>query len=169
MCSSKSSFHHLLTVRLSDSNKKIHQSWGGDEGKTELKAEEAANNDVVVESNATTGGDEWGTAATSADQWGAPAAAVEGEPAEGAAPVESAEKDAGGRQRREREPEEEDNTLTFDQYLAQKKETSVIPKLEATRQANEGADANIWKDVVPLQKEEEDAYFVGKVHFTASF
>lgn len=54
--------------------------------------------------------------------------------------------------------------MTLEQYLAQQKDKeSAIPKLEGTRQANEGADANIWKDVVPLQKEEEDAYFVGKV------
>lgn len=35
--------------------------------------------------------------------------------------------------------------------------------MDGTRKANEGADASIWKDVVPLQKEDEDAYFVGKV------
>jgi len=66
------------------------------------------------------------------------------------------------RPRRDAEPEEEDNTLTLDQYLAQQKEKdTVVPKLE-TRKANDGAD-DIFKDAVALSKnEEEDAYFVGK-------
>ena len=58
--------------------------------------------------------------------------------------------------------------MTLSQYLAQKKEKeSAIPKLENTRKANEGASDDLWKDAVPLSKnEEEDAYFVGKVcHF----
>jgi plasminogen activator inhibitor 1 RNA-binding protein len=67
------------------------------------------------------------------------------------------------RRGREREPEEEDNTLTLSQYLAQKKEIEGVPKLDA-RKANEGVDDNIWKDVVPLKKDEEgNSYFVGKV------
>lgn len=95
-----------------------------------------------------------------ADAWGAPAETA-GETEAGAG-----KPDRDGRPpRREREPEEEDNTLTLEQYLAQKKEkeSSVVPKLEGVRKANEGADANIWKDVVALEKADEDAYFVGKV------
>lgn len=168
-----------LTNPPSDSDKKIHQSWGGDDGNTELKTEEAANVDAAVEgadttewavegapagdwgapdATATTTADAWGTpdAAANADAWAAPVADATAPPPEGDKPE--------GRSRREREPEEEDNTLTLEQYQAQQKEKdSAIPKLEGTRKANEGADANIWKDVVPLQKEEEDAYFVGKV------
>lgn len=55
--------------------------------------------------------------------------------------------------------------MTLPQYLAQQKEKeSAIPKLENTRKANEGASDDLWKDAVPLSKnEEEDAYFVGKV------
>lgn len=53
--------------------------------------------------------------------------------------------------------------MTLEQYISQQKDKdTVVPKLESTRQANEGADANIWKDVVPLEKVVEDAYFVGK-------
>lgn len=80
-----------------------------------------------------------------------------------------AEGEKGGereaRRGRDREPDEEDNTLTLEQYLAQKKDNEVVPKLESTRKANEGADDNIWKDTIPLKKaaEEEAAYFVGKV------
>ncbi|KIK06952.1 hypothetical protein K443DRAFT_673841 [Laccaria amethystina LaAM-08-1] len=155
---------HSQTGRI-DTDKRIHQSWGGDDGNTELKAEEAATVDAAVESTANDwAGDapvasEWGVPDAGADAWAAPApdaAAVTTPVAEGERPE--------GRQRREREPEEEDNTLTLDQYLAQQKEKdSVVPKLENTRKANEGADANIWKDVVPLAKnEEENAYFVGK-------
>lgn len=141
-----------------DSDKKIQQSWGGADGETELKNEQAASADAAVEGN------EWAadTAAAASDwntpaaDWSAPAAGTDAAPAaEGDKPE--------GRPRREREPEEEDNTLTLDQYLAQQKEKeSAIPKIAATRQANEGADANIWKDVVALEKNEGDAYFVGK-------
>ncbi|KAG6911933.1 hypothetical protein DXG01_000180 [Tephrocybe rancida] len=133
-----------------DSDKKIQQSWGGADGNTELKNEEDATADATVEVNewtadSATAGADWGSSAPEAGADTAPAA--EGEKAE-------------GRPRREREPEEEDNTLTLEQYLAQQKEKdSAIPKLEATRQA-EGADK--WKDVTPLTKDEEDAYFVGK-------
>jgi len=153
-----------------DSDKKIHQSWGGDDGNSELKAEQAADVDVAVEGangDSTPAGD-WGApdATSNADAWGAPDAAnadAWAAPAgDAAAPAQEGDK-AEGRPRREREVEEEDNTLTLEQYLTQQKEKeSAIPKLEGTRKANEGADANIWKDVVPLQKEEEDAYFVGK-------
>lgn len=78
--------------------------------------------------------------------------------------AESGEK-AEGRRGKDREQEEEDNTLTLEQYLAQKaeKEASLLPKLEA-RKANEGADESLWKDAVKMTKgEEEEAYFTGKV------
>ncbi|EGO05232.1 hypothetical protein SERLA73DRAFT_164788, partial [Serpula lacrymans var. lacrymans S7.3] len=139
-----------------DSEKKVHQSWGGDDGNSELKVEEAATNDAAVEA---TGLNDWAGGATDAveDAWGAPPAA------EGAAPAPAGAEQPEGR-RREREPEEEDNTLTLDQYLAQKKEkdASAVPKLEV-RKANEGAEDTIWDGVAPLKKgEEESVYFAGK-------
>ncbi|KAL0951122.1 hypothetical protein HGRIS_007858 [Hohenbuehelia grisea] len=138
-----------------DSDKKIHQSWGGDDGKTELKTEEAANTDAAAEGT-------WGGDAAPGD-WAAPAEGTQ-DWASGAAPADaSGDKPAEGeRRRKEREPEEEDNTLTLEQYLAQKKDELNVPKLE-TRKANEGADGDLWKGAVALQKgAEEDAYFVGK-------
>ena len=58
--------------------------------------------------------------------------------------------------------EEEDNTLTLDQYLAQKAAKELaIPKVEP-RQANEGANDDLWKDAVAISNEQE-SYFVGKV------
>lgn len=153
-----------------DSDKKVHQSWGGDDGNTELKVEEAATVDAAAE-GAT--GNEWGAEATAADDaWGAPAATADDawaipatssdEPVIPAAGAEGVKNE--GRRAREREQEEEDNTLTFDQYLAQKaeKEASLLPKLEA-RKANEGADDSLWKDAVQVQKgEDEEAYFATK-------
>jgi plasminogen activator inhibitor 1 RNA-binding protein len=69
--------------------------------------------------------------------------------------------------RRAREKdEEEDNSLTLDEYLAKKAkdEAAAIPKLETVRQANEGVDQSLWKDAIPLAKgKEESNYFVGKV------
>lgn len=139
---------------LSDSDKKVHQSWGGDDGNTELKAEEAANDDVAAESAAASG---WGADAPDADAWGAPTT-----DAGAASTPAAAEGERGGerRPRREREVEEEDNTLTLEQYLAQQKEKdSVVPTKLEGRKVEEN-----WKDVVPLQKPEDDEYFVGKVN-----
>ncbi|KAL4243537.1 RNA binding protein HABP4/SERBP1-like protein [Abortiporus biennis] len=142
-----------------DSEKKIHQGWGGDEGVSELKAEVSAVTDAAAD--ATEGG--WGEQTT--ESWGA---AIADAPAEGASPAAEGEK-GEGRRGRERVEEEEDNTLTLDQYLQQQKEKelALVPKLE-TRKANEGDDS-IWKDAVVVNKkdEEETAYFVGKTKASA--
>ncbi len=136
----------------SDSEKKVGQGWGHEEGNAELKDETAGETDAKAEAGAPAEG-AWG-AETTAD-WGAPAtdAAAAGDAA--------ADDKAEGRPRRE--VEEEDNTLTLEEYLKQKKDLELVPKLE-TRKANEGDDS-IWKDAIPVTKkdEEEDAYFVGKV------
>jgi plasminogen activator inhibitor 1 RNA-binding protein len=79
-----------------------------------------------------------------------------------AAEDDKAEKD---RKLGERELEDEDSTISYEQYLAQLKETTTptVPKLEGIREANEGADGP-WDDVVEHKKnEDEQAYFVGKV------
>jgi len=172
-----------------DSDKKVHQGWGGDDGNTEFKTEQAATVDAAVESGANnwnadpaevdwagtatdaTAVDAWASTApdtTAVDAWAstAPDAVLAADAwAVPSDPVAAADNDKPeGRPRRDREPEEEDNTLTLSQYLAQQKgKESAIPKLENTRKANEGASDDLWKDVVPLSKnEEEDAYFVGK-------
>ncbi|KAH9064301.1 hypothetical protein EDB87DRAFT_1766535 [Lactarius vividus] len=146
-----------------DSDKKIHQSWGGDEGDAERKAEEAGTTDAQAE-GAAASTDDWATPAT--DNWAAPATDDGGAPPPegGNAPAAEGEKGDDSRKPREREPEEEDNTISYDQYLAQLKETAAasIPKLEGVREANEGAD-NVWGDVTEHKKNEDDeAYFVGK-------
>lgn len=148
-----------------DSDKKVHQGWGGDDGKAELQAETAATVDAAAEQS---GGDAWGAPASDAAGWGADAPADAsvwdapvGETAAPATEGKPAERE--GRPRREEE--EEDNTLTLDQYLAQKKEkeAAALPEKPQARQANEGADGSLWKDAVAIQKGgEEDAYFVGK-------
>lgn len=133
-----------------DSEKKVGQGWGHEEGTAELKDETAGETDAKAEAGAPAE-NAWG-AETNADAWDAPT--------EGAAAADAAATE--GRPRRE--PEEEDNTLTLDEYLKQKKEAELelVPKLEA-RKANEGDDS-IWKDAIAVTKkdEEEDAYFVGK-------
>ncbi|TFK30482.1 hypothetical protein FA15DRAFT_662440 [Coprinopsis marcescibilis] len=137
-----------------DSQKKVHQGWGGDEGNSELKTEQAAAADAAAEP--ATG--EWAADAIAPAEWGT----VE---ADAAAPADAEGKpESKPRKEREEREEEEDNTLTLDQYLAQQKDKdTVIPKLDGVRQANEGAGEEIWKGVVPLAKnEEEEAYFVGK-------
>lgn len=134
------SLSSLLISLSSDSDKKVHQGWGGDEGNTELKAEEAAANDAAAE------------------------AAPDTAALDGAEPTTTEDKTEGARPRREREPEEEDTTLTLDQYLAQRKDQETnLPKIEETRQANEGGSD--WQDaaVVLSKSEEGESYFVGKV------
>lgn len=94
-----------------------------------------------------------------ADSWGATPAEVD------AAPVAEDEKGDDDHKPRDRVLEEEDNTISYEQYLAQIKEntTSSVPKLEGVREANEGAD-DAWGDVVEHKKNEDDqAYYVGKV------
>ncbi|KJA29197.1 hypothetical protein HYPSUDRAFT_61230 [Hypholoma sublateritium FD-334 SS-4] len=140
-----------------DSDKKLHQTWGGDDGNTELKTEEAA----VVDAAAETTGAEWGGETPAAD-WGGAETTVDAWTAAATTETADAEAKPERRPRRDAEPEEEDNTLTLDQYLAQQKDKdTIVPKLE-TRKANDGAD-DIFKDAVALTKnEEEETYFVGK-------
>jgi plasminogen activator inhibitor 1 RNA-binding protein len=153
-----------LNRSSSDSDKKIHQGWGGDEGGTELKAEEAGKTDAQAEGDAAaTDGwdavpiDPW-SAPPSADPWGAP-------PEGDSTPVAEGEKAENDRKPAERELEDEESTISYDQYLAQLKETTTtsVPKLEGIREANEGDDG-AWADAVERKKnEDEQAYFVGKV------
>ena len=154
-CSILLSYFSELIALCSDSDKKIHQGWGGDEGKSELKAEEDGSKDAFAESPKPTGDDNaWGAPANDGDGWGAPPADF-GTPAQEDTPAET---------RRGKE-EEEDNTLTLDQYLAQQKEkaSDVVPKLENVRQANDGAE-NLFKDAIQVVKGgDEDSYFAGKV------
>jgi len=158
-----------------DSDKKLHQTWGGDEGITELQTEQAAAKDAAVEqTGAIVEDNSWGPTASADDVWGAPPAddawgvAPAAEDAWGPPPATDTAPTEGdrneGRRGREREPEEPDNTLTLDQYMAQQKEKALaVPKLE-TRKVNEGVDESLWKGAIEMQKkdEEEDAYFVGK-------
>ncbi|KAF8640749.1 hypothetical protein AX17_000400 [Amanita inopinata Kibby_2008] len=134
-----------------DSDKKIHQAWGGDDGREELKVEQAATVDAAAE------GANWGGEGGQAD-W----AIGETAPVDATSPAADEDK-VENRPRKEKE-EEEDNTLTLEQYLAKQREKEVVvPKLENTRKANEGADDDIWKGVVPLSKnEDEGTYFIGK-------
>jgi len=141
---------HSQTGKV-DSDKKINQGWGAEEGKAELKAEQAAISDAKAE---TPSGGDWGApAGGDAGEWAAPAAG-------GTADANADKPEREGRPRREREPEEEDNTLTLEQYLAQQKDktSDVVPKLEGTRKIDTD-----WKDVVAIDKPEGgDEYFVGK-------
>ncbi|KAI6133099.1 hypothetical protein EDD16DRAFT_1688736 [Pisolithus croceorrhizus] len=170
-----------------DSEKKVHQSWGGDDGSTELKVEEAATNDAAAESaGAATNVNDWAADTAVNNDWGA---SGEGAPAnndwgtsgDGApaddpwgqgtadasapAPTNGEGEGEGGKteSRRRDKEDEEDNTLTLDQYLAQQKEkeSGLLQKLEA-RRANEGSDDHIWEGATRLEKGEGDAYFAGK-------
>lgn len=154
-----------ISSPCSDSDKKLHNGWGGDDGNAELKVEEAANFDAAAESGAVndwatptadTPANDWAAPAdTAADDWGAPQDSAQEQPTSDAQKPDTP-------RRRDRDQDEEDNTLTLDQYLAQQKEkeSALLPKLE-TRKANEG-EATAWNDAVILEKT-DDAYFSGKV------
>jgi len=164
---------------LPDSEKRVQQGWGGENGTRELENEESAiadakaeggnvSNDWGADATATPAADtnDWaGTgaaaAATNEDGWGTTA---ETPAATNTAAAEGGE-ETGGRKGRRFEEEEEDNTLTLDQYLAQRKEkeNELLPKLEGVRKANEGSDETLWKNAVQVAKnDEEGSYFVGK-------
>ncbi|KAI5124669.1 hypothetical protein M0805_004277 [Coniferiporia weirii] len=132
-----------------DTEKKVNQGWGSDEGKTELKAEEDGSKDAAAEAPTNDWGNDGAAAADAA--WAAPdPAEPSGEAAQGATPAEA---------RRDRD--EEDNTLTLEQYLAQKKAIASVPQLEG-RKANDGDD-ELFKDAVQVLKGSDDeAYFSGK-------
>ncbi|KIK43554.1 hypothetical protein CY34DRAFT_700247 [Suillus luteus UH-Slu-Lm8-n1] len=150
-----------------DSDKKVHNSWGGDDGETERKTEEAATNDAFAENaNATGGLNNWASPAAEApsNDWAAPADAPPADDWAAPPAAEGAEKPQSGekRERRGDREEEEDNTLTFDQYLAQQreKENALVPKLDV-RKPNDGADDDVFKGAAPLQKDELE-YFAAK-------
>jgi len=62
--------------------------------------------------------------------------------------------------RNSRAEEQEENTKTLDEYLAEKKNGQTF-RLSDARKANEGVDDGQWKGAVVLEKE-DDVFFVGK-------
>ncbi|KAI1797840.1 hypothetical protein LXA43DRAFT_1088908 [Ganoderma leucocontextum] len=129
-----------------DSDKKVHQGWGGDEGVSELKAEAGGATDAAAETT------EW-DAPNDTSGWDAA-------PAEGAtAATEGAPAGEKAEARKPREPEEEDNTLTLDEYRKKKSNLDIVPKLESRK-----VDDSAFKGAVVVTKKDEDetAYFVGK-------
>jgi len=171
----------------------MHQTWGGDEGQTELATEKAAADDAAAEQaapaetwGASGGGDngtaeggktewgaeggntEWGAEGGNAE-WGATGGGDTNWPAPAPATTTNVEEPAerSDRRPRDRQEEEPDNTLTLDQYLSQQKEKSaLIPSLEVRKVEQ---DEGLWKGAKELVKgAEEDAYFVGKVCVTCA-
>jgi len=152
-----------------DSDKKVHQGWGGDEAGTELKAEEAGTTDAQAEGVAAAA-DGWDAVPIDNDPWSAtpPTDPWAVTTAEGdSTPAPGDEKADDDRKPRERDFEEEDNTISLDEYLAQQRETTSIPKLEGVRGANEGAE-DVWGNVIEQKRnEDEEAYYVGKTKATS--
>lgn len=79
-----------------------------------------------------------------------------------ATPVEGAQTPAY--ERAPREEEEEDNTQTYDEYLAEQAAKKLsLAALPAARAANEGADESQWKDAVLRARkgEADEEWFLG--------
>jgi len=143
---------------LTDSDKKITNSWGGTTN--ELAHEDLGRADAVADAAATPAeGDAaaWGAPDASAAEWAVPAGEEASGQATEAAPAQE--------RRPPRQEEEEDNTLTLDEYLAKKANdglAALVPKLDAGRSTNDG-NTELWKDAIRLSKEEdEETYFAGK-------
>ena len=172
------SFSSRYSHLLSDTQKKVHQGWGGDRGDTEYKDETQGAADASKETKES--GDAWGTGgagggATGGWDSGAPAA-TEGETDPWAPPAttENAEvgwgdNDAKGgdakspdgedKPKKRYDEEEDDNKITLDEYLKKKAPIEAAPKLELRK-----VDGDAFKDAVALKKDADDNnYFVGKV------
>jgi plasminogen activator inhibitor 1 RNA-binding protein len=154
-------FRFILQSLYSDTEKRVQQSWGGTDGKVELKVEQEVTKDLAAE------GDWAGLGANTDDPWGGPPPAASDPIPDEKPAIEEGVK-SGEREGRRRD-EEEDDTLTLDQYLAKKsqEEAQLVPKLEGARPANEGDNTN-WDDVVELKKPGDKAYFIGKVRALSS-
>jgi len=164
---------HSQTGKV-DTEKKIEQGWGADKGDAEFAAETQGEADAQGEWNetpneATTGGEWDAPPSTDATAWGNPTATADGAgwsdvpvtTDAGAWGEASAVNTEDKSERKPRREEEEDNTLTLDQYLAKKKveESSILPKAERRQIADNGE----WKGAVQLLRDdEEEVYFMGK-------
>jgi len=166
---------HLHVSSLSDTQKKVHQGWGGDRGDTEYSAETQGAADASKESKesgdawgtggGTTGGWDSGAPATTegeADPWGAPAPAETAEVGwgdDGAKEGDAKLPDGEGRPKRRYDDEEDDNKMTLGEYIKKKAPIETVPKLELRK-----VDHDAFKDAVALKKDVDTAnYFVGKV------
>lgn len=143
-----------------DSEKKVHNSWGGDDGETERKVEEAANDDAAAENLIISPGlNDWAAPdqATATDDWGVPAPDF----TPSVDPTEKPQTSDRREKRADREDEEEDNTLTLDQYNAQQREKAVVATLDI-RKPNDG----VGDDLSVLQKVDDLVYYPGKQRST---
>lgn len=160
---------------LSDTQKKVHQGWGGDRGDTEYKDETQGAADASKETKES--GDAWGAGGGTTGGWdsGAPAA-PEGETDPWAAPASAENAEVGwgdsdikegdakspdgeDKPKKRYDEEEDDNKMTLDEYLKKKASVDAAPKLELRK-----VDGDAFKDAVALKKDADASnYFVGKV------
>jgi len=134
-----------------DSDKQVAQGWGAETGPAELETETAAEADAAKEPE-TEAGATWGTDDLAAS-WGVPDDTV----ATPAPAGDAAEAAAA------RPAPEEDNTITYEEYLAKKNSTlsELVPTI-GLRQANEGAGEDLFLSAQKLVKQEEEEYFASK-------
>lgn len=169
------SLRHLHIPFFSDTQKKVHQGWGGDRGDTEYSAETQGAADASNEPKES--GDAWGAGGGTIGSWGSGAPATtegEADPWAAPAPTENAEVgwgdgdakegdtkplDGDGKPKKRYDDEEDDNKITLDEYKKKKATVETVPKLELRT-----VDDDAFKDAVALKKDVEAvSYFVGKV------
>jgi plasminogen activator inhibitor 1 RNA-binding protein len=142
---------------LVDSDKKLHQGWGGDTGDGEQLAEAQGAADAAAAT-----GDWSGAPAGESSGWDAPAG--EATNADGTAPApanEESEARKAYRERRQKEDEEDESLVTFDEYRKTRNSglDALVPALEGRKVE---ADESAPKGATKLVKDEDEAnYFVG--------
>lgn len=137
------------TTGVHDTDRKIAAGWGADEGKQELQAETEGWGDAKAAISPNVGDGEnqaWGPGA-SATEDAAAGPNGHGPPGAGEAKPE----------------EEEDRTKTFEEYLAEKANSTspIIGFKKEARKPNEGVDDSQWKGAVQLIRgpEQEEVFF----------
>ncbi|KAG9005447.1 hypothetical protein FRB94_001532 [Tulasnella sp. JGI-2019a] len=140
-----------------DSEKQVNQGWGAD--KAEALTEAQGEADAQAEADQTP------AAAGDGPDWGEPPAADWGAPPEGGdAPAEG----GGADSRPPRPVEEEDKTMTLEEFRASKSNTlaDLVGETD-TRVANEGKD--LFKDAKKLNKADgNESYFAGQTKTKAA-
>ena len=161
-------FSVLTSSFQSDHVKQSDQSWGAPTGESEWKDEQAGEAIAKAEEKDEGKAGGWDASAATGDGWDSSAAAVSTDaaptadadgtaPAEGSTPANAPTEPVA-------EPEPEDNSRSYADYLAEQAEKKL--KLGAgvpeARKPNEGSKDKKYENAKPVAKDGEEDFFSGK-------
>lgn len=151
-----------------DHVKQADQSWGAPTGDSEWKDEQAGEAIAKAEEKDEGAAGGWNASAAPGDDWNSGAAAVSTEaaptadadgtaPAEGTTPANAPAEPVA-------EPEPEDNSRSYADYLAEQAEKKLklgggVPE---ARKPNEGSKDKKYDNAKPVAKDEQEDFFSGK-------